>query len=82
MRYAYPTAASTPTDPVSPTNDPFAAAGYLQPIMRNYSFACDNWRWMLANGMSKSGGVGHVLRAWARSEVAFRSLPAGYCTVP
>jgi hypothetical protein len=79
LRYYYPLATSKATDRPFPTDDPVAAAGYLQPIMRNESFICDNWRWMLANGMTRTGGVGHVLRAWARSEAAWRALPAGTC---
>jgi len=79
VRAAYPTTTSKASDPPDYSDDAVDAARYAQPITENQSFVCDNWNWMLNNGMTREAGVGHVLLDWARSEVAWQQLIPTQC---
>lgn len=78
MRFSYPTAASTTSDPVIPSQDPFVSSGYLVPELADQSFVNANWEWMLNHGKDPQGqSIGYFLRAWARSEAAELSVCQG-----
>jgi len=79
VRAAYPTANSRASDPPQYSDDAVDAAKYAQPITQTPSFVCDNWNWMLQNGLTREAGVGHVLLDWARSETAWQQLTSGQC---
>lgn len=72
VRSGYPSLTSTSSDPVDPSSDPFVDAEFLQPIVSDPTYVCDNWNWMLANGQAAEPGdsVGYTLLGWARSEAA------------
>lgn len=79
IRSTYPTSNSQASDSPIPSNDPEDAARYAQPITENASFVCDNWNWMLKNGITTDEGVGHILLDWARSEAAWKQLGSPDC---
>jgi hypothetical protein len=71
LRVAFPSVNSTASDPVIPSDNPFAGAGYLAPEITDQPFITANWNWMLAYGQNPQGWpIGYFLRAWARSEAA------------
>jgi hypothetical protein len=71
LRVTFPGVNSTASDPVNPSDNPFAGAGYLAPEVTDQSFITANWNWMLAYGQNPQGWpIGYFLRAWARSEAA------------
>jgi hypothetical protein len=71
LRGFYPTVNSTVSDPINPSQDPFAGAGFLTREVADQSFINANWNWMLSFGQDPHGGsIGYFLRAWARSEAA------------
>jgi hypothetical protein len=75
MQINYPIATSTADDILSPSNDPFVSADYLWPVVANKDFVRDNWQWMMAKAQNPQGQpIGYFLRAWARSEAAFKSV--------
>ncbi len=80
IRELYPTSRSEPSDPPILGDPPVDAARYLQPVTEDSSFVCDDWNWMLKNGLTREAGVGHVLLDWARAESEWRRLPPGQCT--
>lgn len=79
IRSGYPTATSQASDTPIPSNDPEDAARYVQPVTQDSTFVCDNWNWMLKNGITTDEGVGHVLLDWARSETAWEQLAPSQC---
>jgi hypothetical protein len=71
LRQSYPTASSRVSDPIIPSPDPFAAAGFLTREVADESSVRVNWNWMLNYGQDPhDGSTGYFLRAWARSEAA------------
>lgn len=71
LRGYYPIAESTTSDPINPSQDPFAGAGYLGTELADQSVVDSNWNWMQSNAQSPQGQpIGYFLRAWARSESA------------
>jgi hypothetical protein len=80
IRMLYPNPRSQASDPPVLSDVPVDAARYLQPVIEDPSFVCDDWNWMLKNGITREQGVGHVLLDWARAEAEWRRLPPGQCT--
>jgi len=75
VRANYPVEASTADDAFVPSDDPFVGADYLWPVVAGSDFVHDNWQWMMARAQDPQGQpIGFFLRAWARSEAAFRSV--------
>ena len=71
LRASYPTAGSKISDPIYPSPDPFAGAGFLTPEVADQSIVDANWKWMQSYAQNPQGqSIGYYLRAWARSEGA------------
>jgi len=71
VRAYYPGPNSQHSDPLNPSPDPFAGAGYLTPEVADQSSIDANWKWMQSYAQNPQGqSIGYYLRAWARSEAA------------
>ena len=77
LRYNFPLVNSTTSDAITPSDNPFAGAGFLAPEVADQSFIDANWNWMQKYGQDPKGWpIGYFLRAWARSEAAQQSVCA------
>ncbi len=72
IRLNYPTLNSSPSDPLTVSDDPFGKALYLDSETSDTEDWYSNWQWMTTQGTTpQTWPIGYFLRAWARSESAF-----------